>query len=146
MKKQFSEYLVSVGIKDLFYQRVEEVYAFYSELLDEEILDIFVTDYVDAEGRRQYGNLWFFTETYVAEAFVFLTSDKFDLAPIKKRVKRWAIAKQDYDFNKATIKSRMRLEVTLVGDMRCDIKASQENCDYLRAVFSKYFMPNLISV
>jgi len=145
MKKEFSEYLASIGIKDLFYQRVEEVYAFYSsDFLDEDVLDIFVTEYVDGEGRREYENLWFFTATSVMEAKQFLMEDKFDLMPIKDRVLRWEIAKRDYDFKEAAAKSRMRLQVFLDNDFVCDFKASQENCDFLRDIFLKYFKPNVV--
>ncbi len=144
MKPQFSEYLASIGIKDLFYQKVEEDYVFYSDLLDEDILDIFVTEYVDGEGRREYENLWLFTATCVMEAKQFLMEDKFDLMPIKNRVLRWEIAKRDYDFKEAVAKSRMRLQVFLDNNFVCDLKASQENCDFLRDILLKYFKPNLV--
>ena len=144
MKPQFSEYLASIGIKDLFYQKVEDVYAFYSEILDEDVLDVFVTEYIDGEGRREYENLWFFTATYAMEAKQFLTKDDFDFAPIKNRVLRWKIAKRDYDFKEATVKSRMHLYVALGNGIKCGFKASQENCDSLRDVFLNYFKPNVV--
>jgi hypothetical protein len=129
---------------------VEEVYAFYDGLLKEgglsgeEIQDIFVTDYVDAEGRRNYESLWLFTPSYVMEAKQFLSENNFDFTLLKDCVRLWRIKKRDYDFRKAEPESRMYLELSLAQGAACVLKASQENCDYLRDIFLKYILPNVV--
>ncbi len=77
------------------------------------------------------------------EAKLFLTQDNFDMAPIAKGVTRWEIEKQEYDFMKATDNSRLMLKVSLSPPVYCTFKASQQNCDYLKEILLKYFVPNM---
>ncbi len=144
MKEEYSSYLKQIGITDLFYDRAKEVYEFYEKLYPEAIQDIFVTDYIDSEGKRQYENLWFFTSTMALEAKQFLTVDNFDSAPLKKKVKRWQVSRTEYTFTKATKKSRVSIRVELDFGNDCEFKASQDNCDYLRDIFIKHIVKNTI--
>jgi hypothetical protein len=145
MKEKMSKYLESTGITKKFLKRTGDVYDFYSGLLEEEILDIFVSDYVDGEGARHYDSLWLFSKNYVMEAKLFLVQDDFDFAPIRNLVQHWKIRKENYDFKKADKKSRMYLEVKLSSYLGCDLRASQENCDHLRSIFLKHIKSNLVS-
>lgn len=77
------------------------------------------------------------------EAKQFIKKDDFDITPIKNRILYWRIEKQDYDFKKATEKSRLYLEFTLDTGISGEFKASKENCDYLRDIILKYVLPNL---
>ena len=81
MKKQFADYLSSIGIKELFLKRAKEVINFYQENIADNIEHIFVNDYIDEQGNRHYESLWLFTEYYMMEAKQFLTKDEFDIAP-----------------------------------------------------------------
>jgi len=143
MKEQFSNYLASIGIKDLFYRRVEEICLLLGNLLDEEILDIFVSDYVQEDGTRIYDNLRLFTARGLIEADRFLTHDEFFFSDTRKCSPiAWELKTRDYDFQQATVKSRMSLRVAFTSDIRCEFKASQENCDFLRSLLVKYFVSN----
>jgi len=51
--------------------------------------------------------------------------------------------KQDYDFKKATEKSRFYSNSTLDFDFGMEFKASKENCDYLKEIILRYILPNL---
>jgi hypothetical protein len=144
MKNEFLEYLNSIGITGLFQERAQAIYSFYEKIIADTMQDIFVSDYVNEEGRRLYENLWFFTSSAVFEAKQFLTTDDFDGMPYTKKVKYWRIVKKDYDFNNITSKSRMTIEVGLKNNMGCIMKASGDNCSFLKAIFLKYYLPNLI--
>lgn len=144
MKEEYSSYLKQIGITGLFYNRAKEVYEFYEKLYPGAVQDVFVTDYIDSEGKRQYENLWFFTSTLVLEAKRFLTEDNFDSAPLKKKVQRWQVNRTEYNFEKASTKSRLSITVELKFANDCTLKASQENCDHLRDIFIKHIVPNTI--
>ena len=131
MKEEYSSYLKQIGITGLFYNRAKEVYEFYEKLYPGAVQDVFVTDYIDSEGKRQYENLWFFTSTLAMEAKQFLTEDNFDSAPFKKKVKLWQVNRTEYNFEKASAKSRLSIRVELEYGNDCEFKASQDNCDYL---------------
>lgn len=144
MKQEMIKYLETIGITKHYLKRTKEVYNFYNTFLEqEEILDIFVCDYLDGEGVRNYESLWLFTQNYIMEATLFLIQDNFDIAPIKKRVIHCAIEKEKYDFKKANDKSRINVSLRLPFQLTCDFKASKENCDYLRDILLKHIKPNI---
>lgn len=144
MEEKFVKYLGSIGMTTLISQRVETIYKFYGKALKKEITDIIVSDYLNQDGTREYDNLLLFSEKCIMEAKRFIIEDDFDIAPFKSRVKYWNIKKKDYDFEKATEKSRLNLDFSLDTGIACTIKASKENCDYLRDIFYKYIEPNLM--
>lgn len=59
MKTEFKSYLNEIGISGAILERVEEIFKFYNEYLKFEIDEIFVCDYIDADGSRIYESLWF---------------------------------------------------------------------------------------
>ena len=71
MKNSFEEYLLSIGIKDLFLTRAMNVIEFYKKHITDNVDDIFVTDYLDEQNVRHYDNLWLFNKTYCMEAKQF---------------------------------------------------------------------------
>lgn len=143
MKEEFIKYLESIGITKALRERIETTYEFYQEICPDEITGIFITDYIKEDGSREYENLWFFSEKNCMEAKQFITKDDFDITPIKKRVYYWTIQKQDYDFKKATKKSRVHLKFDLDTGIVGVLKAAKENCDYLREIILKYVVLNL---
>jgi len=144
MRKEFIKYLVSIGIiTKALRERIETIYKFYQEIYPDEITDIFITDYIKEDGSREYENLWFFSEKNCMEAKQFIIKEDFDVTPIKKRIFYWTIQKQNYDFKKATEKSRLHLRFELDAGFNCVFKAAKENCDYLKIIILKYVVPNL---
>jgi len=143
MKEQFTAYLKNVGMSDVLIKRVETIHRFY-EICPEELTGIFVSEVIKEDGNREYGSLWFFSKTYVMEAKSFISKDDFDITPLHKRVSYWSIEKQDYDFIKATEKSRMNLRVGFKHPTSGDFRASKENCDFLRDIIQNHIMPNMI--
>ena len=143
MREEFIKYLESIGITKTLHKRIETIYEFYQEIGKDEITSIFITDNMNEDGSREYENLWFFSEKYCMEAKQFITKDDFDIAPIKKRIYYCNIRKQNYDFKKATEKSRIYLIFRFDTGMGGEFKAAKENCDYLRKIIHKYVVPNL---
>jgi len=145
MKAEWSKYLKSIGIKGPFLKRVEEVLDFYQQVYPNQIQDIFVTEYLGNDGNREYESLWLFSETFAMEAKQFLKEkDDYDSVSLRQQVEYWTIKKTEYDFHKASTKSRMMLKFELLSGVGGTLKASQGNCDYLKAIFSKHIIPNAI--
>lgn len=143
MKEGFLKYLESIGITDALRKRIEMIHEFYREICPDEITGIFVTDYMKEDGGREYENLWFFSEKYSMEVKQFITKDDLDITPMRNRIYYWTIQKQEYDFKKATEKSRLHLKFSLDTGIDGRLKASKENCDYLREIILKHVTPNL---
>ena len=144
MNAKWMTYLTSVGITGLFYLRTKEILDFYQKLYPDQVEDIFVGEYVDKDGNRQYQSLWLFSETNIMEAKKFLTEDDFDCAPFRKQIQYWDIKKENYDFSKASTESRMVIKVGFVHNVTFELKASRENCDYLKTIFLKHIFKNVI--
>lgn len=143
MKKEFEEYLKSIGIStEVLLNRIESIYQFYVDVCPEEIKDIFVTEYIKEDGTREYESLWFFSDKYWTEAKQFIINDNFDMIPIENII-RWEIKKQDYDFKKAIEKSRLFLKVNITTFLLAEFKSSKENCDFLKEIFLKYVKPKI---
>lgn len=145
MNMDFKIYLESIGIGELFTKRVEDIYLFYSEILkkmNDEIRDIFITEYIKQDGSRQYDSLWFFSDKYFMEAKMFSSKDDFDFMPYACSLTYLRIEKQDYDFKKATEQSRLIVEYEIPYNKEGVLKASKGNCDKLREITIKYFIPN----
>lgn len=144
MKKDFEQYLNGIGIVDLFYERTELVVQFYERLYPDEIKDIFVCEYIDNEGKRQYESLWLFSSRAIMmEAKRFLTDDDFDATPFSKRIVYWKVNKTEFDFENPTEKSRLTVEFHLVHNISGTLKASKENCNNLYHVLKKWILPNM---
>lgn len=138
MEKFINEYFEKTNFPVSFREKVERAYKFYNEYIKIEIKDIFITDHIDSEGKRNYENLWFFSDKYMMEAKNFLKKDDFDCYPIK--VRSWTIKFNDYlpndDF---TDKSRLQFVSHMEYAGVVEIKASKENCELFMSIFKKYF-------
>lgn len=144
MKLEFLEYLKFIGITEILKKKILDIYEFYEHVCPEKIEDIFVTEYIKDDVSREYESVWFFSEKYCMEAKSFTTVDNFDMCSLSKAVIYLCIEKKNYDFKKATAESRLTLGFQ-TSDLMGDIKATRENCDYLKDIFLKYFVPNLIT-
>jgi hypothetical protein len=143
MKEEFIGYLKAIGMTDVLTGRVKTIYDFYRGVCPEEITDIFATDVFKEDGGREYENLWFFSQNYMMEAKRFISQDDFDMTPARKHINYWSVNKQDYDFQKATDKSRLYIKITFDAVVVGELKASKNNCDYLREIFKKHVLSNL---
>jgi hypothetical protein len=110
----------------------------------DEIDDVFVEDYIKEDATREYQDLWFFSKRYCLEAKNFLTQIDIDITPIKNRITYWTVTAQDFDFKKASDKSRLLLEFNLVQGVQGNLKAAKGNCDSLQAIINQYVKPNQV--
>jgi hypothetical protein len=145
MKTKHIKYLKDIGMKTPLIERIKEIFHFFSELCAEEIEDIFVTDYIKEDGTRVYEELRFYSKTFVMRASDFLASDNYTINHTKKSIIRSIrIEKINYDFKKANVKSRMRLHLGFKSSTRATtLIASRENCDYLRNIIKKRYLPRI---
>lgn len=144
MKGEFVKYFKSIGIMTQpLLNRIEQIYEFCSEICPDEIVDVFVDDYIKEDGTREYEDITFFSNKYLISVLQFLTKDESHLTPIKKKMLNCTIHKKDYDFKKATEKSRLYLNFNVDSGSVGKYKASKENCDYLKQIIFKHVIPNL---
>jgi hypothetical protein len=141
MKSAWEKYLESVGVNGLFLDRAKYVVNFYDELYPNAVDDVFVSEYVDKDGQREFESLWIVSDNFICEAKAFLTQDDFDSTPLPGNIVYWTIKKEEFDFKVPTAKSRMILSFRVNGELTCTMKASGENCSNLRNLFLKIVLP-----
>jgi len=126
---KFISYLKEIDIvTKILITRVEHIYNLCTDMCPEKIEDIFITDYVKADGTREYENLWFFSKGYCLEAKGFLSQINLDITPLKNRINYWTITIQDFDFKKASENSRLTLAFNTVQEIHGNYKAAKRNC------------------
>lgn len=145
MQDDFEKYLQAIGTSNTLRERASYVYDVIAKLCPEKIAHIFLSDLITQDGTRTYENLWFFSPNFAMEAKDFLSKDDYDIASIGV-VSYLRVQMVDYDFKQATDKSRANLNFSfgfsptaISGTM----KATRENCDFLREVTIKIILPRI---
>ena len=142
---KFISYLNKVDITTrILLKRIELIYILCRDMCPEEIEDLFVTDYITADESREFENLWFLSKNYLLEAKKFLHQIDIDITPIRNRITYWTVQANDYDFKKATVKSRLNLHLSTIHVVVCNFKATRGNCAYLQSLINKYVKPNIV--
>jgi hypothetical protein len=138
MKEEFITYLQTIGMPTVFIERVDKMYHLFNMLYPDSIDDMFIEDYIGDEGRI-YENLIFYNKDVSMQVKNFISEEKYSVFTNSMRVLSYNFQKSDYDFIKANEKSRLNIDVLKTGNMYTTLKASKENCDYLRDIFNKYY-------
>ncbi len=146
MKQHWVEYLESIGIVDLYLERAAKVVFFYDLIYPGDIEHIFVSEYVDNDGQRQYETMWLFSTTDAMEARRFLHRVDYDATPLLGRIRYWRLTADDYEEGKASAKSRLTVNLGLSDGISGELKASGNNCDHLMTVFKQVIVPGLRAV
>jgi hypothetical protein len=141
MNEKLDKYFEMFNLSKAYQDRIIDIYDFYKNECPETIQDVFISEYI-ASDKRQFENVWFFSENYIMEAKNFIISDDFDMDIIKDNVSHWKIKKIQYDFENTTSESRMVLGILLHHRRSGLFKASEKNCDNLKEIFKNYIKPN----
>ena len=144
---KFIPYLNDIGIVTrTMIDRIEYIYTLCKDMTTEEFDDIFIEDSINQDGTREYDVVNFFSKHYIVSANNFLNKVDIIIGPLVKRIINWSIKAQDFNFKKATIKSRLYLDVQIYADETfLNLKATGNNCRYMQTIINKYIKPNLIS-
>lgn len=144
---EFLKYLHAIGMNKPLIDKVKKYYDFYIpifKIYGEKIEDIFISEYSLEEGERIYENIWFFSKKLCGEVKQFNSEqENIDITPLYKHIIYWNIKKSNYDFNKASKNSSLYIEFRFGTKVIGSLRASKENCNFLRDIFYKHIAPNL---
>ena len=145
MKTEFKDYLSEIGISGAILDRVEEILKFYNEYLKFQIDEIFVCEYIDADGSRVFESLWFFNSDYCFEAKNFIISENYDVDFYKKQINSFNILKKDFNILENVSNENSRLNLTFSFSPRRVgiLKASKNNCKQIVKIIENFIKPNL---
>ncbi len=144
MKKEFESYLSDVGMGGVLIERVRDIDTLVSSVLPEEVTHIFVGEYLDSEGTRQFENLYFLTPGYLVELRNFVSGDttEFEVDLIRDSIINVMFVVKEYNFQQASDASRLNFRYT-TGPLGAELKASKGNCDHLFRIIRDCLLPNL---
>ncbi len=131
MEKRFEDYFTSVGMKQPFIDRIEKIMKIVSiTLTNSPILDVIIDNTIKKDGEIDYGNLRFYTDKFCITSFDFITEESLAITPLCMKYYSLDVDFKDYDFKKATEKSRLVVTGHYLGtERRTVIRGSGENCD-----------------
>jgi hypothetical protein len=147
MKAAHGKYLESIGLtSETIKRHVGRVIDHAEQLSGQEIIGIFVNDYYDESGSREYESLWLTSEQYLCEVRNFRKTGEYDIdvSPIKKNIMYFRIWTRDYEFESSTKKSRITMECVNRNDTSFQLKAADDNCEKLVKFINSYVKPNMI--
>jgi hypothetical protein len=125
-------------------ERVREIYNEYLSICTEKPQNIFIDEYIDGEGQRQYECVNFFSPNFHFAAESFLGKNvKYQVSPLNKNIISWKIEKTDYNLIKASANSRINIIFYFSDTTGASLKASGENCEVALSILKTYVMPNL---
>jgi hypothetical protein len=146
-REQFEEYFTGLGMGAPLIERGLSVIESVERLLTEPIRYLFVSEYRDEGGNRNFESLWILTEGYMSESQGFLTGDRFDIVPVHQGLVRLETNREHFDFVTATDQSRLSINISFPPSgstgLSGNFKASGENCTALVGVLQGYLLPLL---
>lgn len=149
MNDRHIEYLSDIGVTEVFGDRIEQILRVYSSLLPEKYSsvdwDIFVSEYREDDGTRQYQSLWIFADDLIMEAKNFIKDDDFDFAPVRHRIRHGQLVPENFDFQLSTEASRLYVTAVLLGDLFCVFRATGKNCEYLANLCRTHLVGNIVT-
>jgi hypothetical protein len=142
MKPQFLEYLNKIGITaPELIAKVDGALALATKLCPEDIQDIFINDYINQDGSREYEEFDGFSEHFMTRVAPLVPTptncSMLKLIPGRATIQ---ISPMDYDFEAATEKSRLVIEIDSDPNYYT-AKAAKANCDHLWEMYNKYLFP-----
>lgn len=146
--QRFKDYLTEIGVTEPLRQRIDAIFELAAEMygaIVADTTDILVTDYVQEDGSRVYEGVDFYFKDYVISSLDLTGNTDLRISKINTNVVFIQLRAKDYDFKKATDKSRLNATCSHTTATVSVFKAAKENCDHLKEIIRKYFFPNLIA-
>lgn len=144
--EDFRDYLVGIGMGAAQIEQAEIGLATVRGLLPEEPEYLFVSEYRDAEGNRNYESLWVFTARFISEGEPFASEGKFDIIRRDTGLDQVLIEHAEFDFQTPVDASRLRLDLSFKrfgARLSGTVRASGSNCGDLNQVLREYVLATL---
>lgn len=140
MKREFVQYLESIGFREPLLQRAEQAAAFFERDCGYVLSAIFVDEYVSKDGLRQYEALNFFVDGALLVATDFANKEDYQIIPLPTVVECLRLTREAFTYDKASAESRLNIEIHTPSATGATFKASSDNCTHLWNIFQQYYL------
>ena len=145
MIESFNAYLTDIGITSQpFLERIEFILKGAKRICNDEIIDIFISNYIKKDFNIEYLGLGIYFKKFIITASEFLYVENFMINPSKIDVDYIIYNATDYNFEEANERSKLQVIVYSNGNPIIEGKGLSKNCDYLKKIVEKYYFPNLL--
>lgn len=145
--QKIKTYLLTMEMKSsVDIERVRELFSCGQLMCPEKIRAIFISNYTESEGKKQYKDLWLFSDNYVLEVLNFARQEtpKVEMTMFTDNLLYISVEVKNYHFaGKAQKDSTLHVFVTMLTRFECDFLATGQNCDILYSIFEKYLKNNI---
>lgn len=138
-ENQLIKYLNKLGFDESKIILVKDMLYTSENLVCEEIIDLFITDYLVGED-REFKNLYFFSEHYLVECKKFLQCDEYHIYYLPRLISRCSHSVKSFDFKEVNNKSRFHIEIVTVAKDTIEMKATGNNCSFLYHIYKKHLL------
>jgi hypothetical protein len=135
--KDFDGYFESIGLTGVFKDRAHEMINYCRELSGISFTDVFISEYIDNSGMRNFENIWLFNSNVTCEIKNFLTNFNFDCTSLKNLI-HWDVKAEKFNFTESNTESRIIVSFAFQHNVTGELKASRENCMTALHIFKKY--------
>ncbi len=140
------KYFIDIGIEEPIQQRIQLLYSYIQKIIPFTLKDVFVNDHIDEDETHKFNELDFYTDKNTFTLLNFIRSNVFVISPPDLKIASMKIDSHEYDFEKASAKSRVRVRLVYFNTERVygELRATGNNCDYLMRILGKHFIPRII--
>ncbi len=128
-------------------KRTREVFELSKTMCPEMLREVFISNYMESDGKEQLKDIWFFSDNFVIEAlnFIRIKIPKVEITMYSNNLHYISIEYQNYNFGqKAQKDSLLHIFFHTMNQFVCDFKATGQNCNNLGRLFER-FMKNHIT-
>lgn len=143
MIEKFESYLQQLQLTDIVKSRIKEVLILNYNMINNEIIDIFIGEVKSVIGRKTFTSLWLFTSDYAIECKEFLSKNDFDIAPYKNRIQYCSIKAENFDFTTSDVNSFVEIKLHFIESITGTLTATGENCQHAYELYKKLIIPNV---
>jgi hypothetical protein len=143
MIEKFEDYIGGLPLTRVVKERINELLELNSKIKECEIDDIFICEFKNEEGTRNYTSLWLFNEKYCIECKNFMSLYDFDITPYNKRIDYCSITPVNFDFVTPTNQSIINIHFHFGFGIAGNLIATEENCLSALNIYKKYIISNL---
>ena len=144
MKAEFETYLKSLQATDVVLGRANKIFELYGQLIDGfDAREIFASEDINKEKKREWRSLFFFTDEYILEAKNFVSETDLDITFVIRSVDYMRMQFKDYEPGQPTTsESRFVVKGYLISELDFELRASEDNCERLWQICRKILMQN----
>jgi len=146
MIEKFESYLQQLQLSNVVRSRIDEVLILNYNMINKEIIEIFMGEVKSVIGRKTFTSLWLFTDEFAIECKEFLSKNDFDIAPYKNRIQYCSIKADNSDFSTYDINSFIEIKLHFIDSITGTLTASGENCQHAYELYKSLIIPNVTKV